>query len=113
MEKREITFTLTRKMIQDYALASGDQNPIHTDDAVAIAQGLPSSISHGMLVMGICASKIIEFGWVPKLTTYEMSFLSYVLPEEELVLTTSFKNGQGMGMVSSRSGRRKAEFTFT
>ncbi|MBT3432967.1 MAG: dehydratase, partial [Nitrospinaceae bacterium] len=35
-----------------YAGASGDFNPIHTDDEAAQARGLKGVIAHGMLSMG-------------------------------------------------------------
>ena len=48
-----------------YAGASGDFNPLHTDDDFAKAVGMPTgAISHGMLVMG-CVGQAIT-GWIPK-----------------------------------------------
>ena len=46
----EISFT--RADLVNYANASGDQNPIHQDEAFAKSVGLPDVISHGMLTMG-------------------------------------------------------------
>lgn len=113
MERRKIAFTLTKQMIQDYASASGDLNPIHLDDTFATTKGLPSSISHGMLVMGLCASKLMEVWNVPEFSTYEMNFLSYVLPGETLILTSSIDEEQGTGTLSTQNGQCKAEFKFT
>ena len=42
----EIKFT--RADLIAYANASGDQNPIHQDEAVAKSVGLPDVIAHGM-----------------------------------------------------------------
>ncbi len=36
-----------------YAAASGDDNPIHTDDAAARAAGLPGVVVHGMCVLAV------------------------------------------------------------
>ena len=48
-----------------YAGASGDFNPLHTDDDFAKAVGMPTgAISHGMLVMG-CVGQAITT-WIPK-----------------------------------------------
>ena len=44
---------ITREGIKAYADASGDQNPIHQDDEVAKAMGLPGVIAHGMFSFGI------------------------------------------------------------
>ena len=42
----------TRADLVAYANASGDQNPIHQDEAFAKSVGLPDVIAHGMLTMG-------------------------------------------------------------
>jgi acyl dehydratase len=44
---------ITKVQLVKYAGASGDFNPIHTDDETARAVGLPGVIAHGMLSMGI------------------------------------------------------------
>jgi acyl dehydratase len=43
---------LTAEDFTRYAEASGDHNPLHTDDAHARAAGMGGVIAHGMLVMG-------------------------------------------------------------
>jgi acyl dehydratase len=55
------TFTVTRADLVAYADASGDQNPIHQDEAVAASVGLPGVIAHGMLTMGLAARAVA--GW--------------------------------------------------
>ncbi|MBN2284581.1 MAG: dehydratase [Deltaproteobacteria bacterium] len=48
-----------------YAGASGDFNPLHTDDDFAKAVGMKNgAISHGMLVMGIVGQAVSS--WVPQ-----------------------------------------------
>jgi acyl dehydratase len=42
---------ITRELLNLYAEASTDNNPIHLDDSVAKAAGLPGVIAHGMLTM--------------------------------------------------------------
>ena len=54
------TVHLTRDDLRAYATASGDHNPIHLDDAVAAAVGLPGVIAHGMLTMGHAARVVTE-----------------------------------------------------
>lgn len=44
-----------------YALASGDHNPIHQDEAVALAVGLPGVIAHGMFTMALMARAVQEW----------------------------------------------------
>lgn len=51
--------TITNPMIQAYADASGDRNPIHLDESAAKAAGLPGVIAHGMLTAALLEQK----GW--------------------------------------------------
>lgn len=51
----------TREQIKAYADASGDQNPIHQDDAVARSVGLPGVIAHGMLNYGLLARSLTDW----------------------------------------------------
>jgi len=47
-----LDLAFTRSDLIAYANASGDQNPIHQDEAFAKSVGLPDVIAHGMLTMG-------------------------------------------------------------
>jgi acyl dehydratase len=68
----EKTFSINRALLKQYADASGDQNPIHQDEAFAKSVGLPDVIAHGMLTMALVgkyvsdaaggASNVLEFG---------------------------------------------------
>jgi acyl dehydratase len=44
-------FRVERQTLVQYAGASGDFNPIHWNDRVAVEVGLPDVIAHGMLTM--------------------------------------------------------------
>jgi acyl dehydratase len=67
-----VTVPVGRDTLVDYANASGDQNPIHQDEAFARSVGLPDVIAHGMWTMGATASvvaawagdpgRVLEFG---------------------------------------------------
>jgi acyl dehydratase len=52
MELPTLDLTFSRADLVAYANASGDQNPIHQDEAFAKSVGLPDVIAHGMLTMG-------------------------------------------------------------
>ncbi len=39
---------IDRQMLKAYADASGNQNPIHQNDELALSVGLPNVIAHGM-----------------------------------------------------------------
>ena len=58
----EVADTIERLDLIRYAGASGDFNPIHWNDEVARAVGLPGVITHGMYSMGIAARMVT--GWV-------------------------------------------------
>ncbi|MFE2752947.1 MaoC/PaaZ C-terminal domain-containing protein [Actinosynnema sp. NPDC059335] len=42
---------ITAEGLRDFAAASGDDNPVHLDDAAARRGGLDGVVAHGMLVM--------------------------------------------------------------
>jgi 3-hydroxybutyryl-CoA dehydratase len=50
-EVAEVTRELTQPMLNAYADASGDHNPIHIDDAFAKTTVMGGTIAHGMLVL--------------------------------------------------------------
>ncbi|MFG3341860.1 MaoC/PaaZ C-terminal domain-containing protein [Glycomyces sp. NPDC048151] len=54
-------FPVTRADLVAYADASGDQNPIHQDEAAAKAAGLPDVIAHGMYTMGLVSRAVREW----------------------------------------------------
>ena len=53
---------VTREDVKAYADASGDQNPLHQDDAFARSVGFPGIIAHGMFTMAHLASCVV--GWL-------------------------------------------------
>ena len=58
----ERVFLINRELLKSYANASGDQNPIHQDEAFAKSVGLPDVIAHGMLTMALVAKFVTD--WV-------------------------------------------------
>ncbi|WP_243056400.1 MaoC/PaaZ C-terminal domain-containing protein [Nocardioides sp. SR21] len=57
------TYTITRADLVAYAGASGDHNPIHQDEQVALGVGLPGVIAHGMYTMALAARAVSS--WFP------------------------------------------------
>ena len=51
--------SITRDLLKQYAKASGDTNPIHTNDVVAERAGLKGVIAHGLFSFGFI-SKLFE-----------------------------------------------------
>ena len=56
----EKVYFLNRTLLKQYADASGDQNPIHQDEAFAQSVGLPDVIAHGMLTMALVGKYVSD-----------------------------------------------------
>ena len=50
---------ITRELLKKYAKASGDTNPIHTNDTIAEKAGLKGVIAHGLFSFGFI-TKLFE-----------------------------------------------------
>lgn len=76
-------FTITRADLVRYAEASGDQNPIHQDETVALSVGLPGVIAHGMYTMALAARAVTA--WYPdaELVSFGCKFTNPVLVPAE------------------------------
>ena len=53
-------FIVNRESLIRYANASGDQNPIHQDEAFAKSVGLENVIAHGMFTMGLVGQYVSQ-----------------------------------------------------
>lgn len=76
---------LTRTQIVQYAGASGDFNPLHTDERYATeVAGFPSVFAHGMLTMGMTGRLLVD--WFPhgELTRFGGRFVRQVWPGDRL-----------------------------
>jgi acyl dehydratase len=76
--------TLTRTDLVMYAGASGDFNPMHTDEVAAKAAGLPSVFGHGMFSMGLLGTALTDFVGPGNLRRYKVRFTKQTWPDEEL-----------------------------
>ena len=56
----EKVYFVNREHLKRYADASGDQNPIHQDEAFAVSVGLPNVIAHGMLTMALVSKYVSD-----------------------------------------------------
>ncbi len=52
---------ITRELLKDYASSSGDTNPIHTNDDIAIRAGLKGVIAHGLFSFGFITKLFEDF----------------------------------------------------
>ena len=75
---------LTRTDLVQYAGASGDFNPMHSDEVAAQAAGLPSVFGHGMFTMGILGKALTDYVGVGNLKRYSVRFTKQTWPGEQL-----------------------------
>jgi acyl dehydratase len=81
---------LTRTRIVQYAGASGDYNPLHTDDLFTTqVAGYPSVFAHGMLTMGMTGRVVTDWVGDGRLTAYGVRFVGQVWPGDSLTATAT------------------------
>ncbi|MCZ6544123.1 MAG: MaoC/PaaZ C-terminal domain-containing protein [Chloroflexi bacterium] len=81
---------LTRTQIIQYAGASGDYNPLHTDEVFATkVAGYPTVFAHGMLSMGLTGTMLTNYVGDGRLTKYGVRFVSQVWPGDSLTATAT------------------------
>lgn len=56
-----VTYEVTRADLVAYAVASGDHNPIHQDEEIARAVGLPGVIAHGMFTLALVGRAVASW----------------------------------------------------
>ena len=86
-ERREAVLVdnLTRTQIVQYAGASGDFNPLHSDELFTTrVAGYPSVFGHGMLTMGMAGRLLTDWVGDGRLRSYGVQFRSQVWPGDTL-----------------------------
>ena len=73
------TFKINRQLLIDYANASGDQNPIHQDEAFAKSVGLPDVIAHGMLTMALAGKYLSDISGSQNVIEFSAKFIKPVV----------------------------------
>lgn len=87
-----LTVTLRREGLVRYAGASGDFNPIHWNDRMAAALGLPGVIAHGMLTMASAVRVVTDWIEDPAdLVEYGVRFTKpVVVPDDDKGAAVTF-----------------------
>ena len=81
---------LRRTQIVQYAGASGDYNPLHTDEIYATKiAGYPSVFAHGMLTMGLTGQAIAGLVGLENLLRFGVRFTAQVWPGDTLTVRSS------------------------
>jgi acyl dehydratase len=91
----ELKVTPDKYLPHRYAGASGDFNPIHIDPEFAKAVGLPSTILHGLYMMGLVARASAEgagAGDPRSLKRLSVQFRGMGAPETEIAVTGTVRS---------------------
>lgn len=84
---------LKRTQIVMYAGASGDYNPVHTDEPFATkVAGYPTVFAHGMLTMGLTGRMLTNYVGDGRLTEFGVRFTSQVFPGDTLQSTATVES---------------------
>ena len=90
---------LTRTQLVMYSGASGDYNPLHTDEIYTTeVAGYPSVFAHGMVSMGLTGKMLTNYVGDGRLTKFGVRFTSQVWPGDTLTATATitklYKQGE-------------------
>lgn len=94
------SYFINRAKLVAYANASGDQNPIHQDEAFAKSVGLENVISHGMFTMALAGRYASDIaGGSEKIKDYSARFTKPVVvpadTEVELIVSAKVAEVDG------------------
>ncbi len=90
VHEEQVADNITRTQLVQYAGASGDYNPIHTDEVYTTqVAGYPSVFAHGMLTMGMTGKMLTNYVGDGRLTKYGVRFTKQVWPGNSLASTAT------------------------
>ena len=99
---------LKRTQLVQYAGASGDYNPVHTDEKfVTEIAGYPTVFAHGMLTMGMTGTLVTNYVGDARLTNYGVRFVNQVWPGDTLTGTAE------VAAVREEDGEHLVDLTIT
>jgi acyl dehydratase len=91
---------LTRTQIVQYAGASGDYNPLHSDEVFATkVAGYPSVFAHGMLTMGLTGRMLTDYVGDGRLVRFGGRFRAQVWPGDDLTARAEITEITGDNLV--------------
>jgi acyl dehydratase len=107
----ELRVTPDKYLTVRYAGASGDFNPIHTDEEFARAVGLPGRILHGLWTMAQVARAQTDAAGGPEhLKRLSVQFRGMGVPEQEVLVTGTVREAADghvtIDTVAEQGGKR-------
>jgi acyl dehydratase len=100
----EVCRNLSRTQIVQYAGASGDYNPLHSDEVYTTQKaGYPSVFAHGMLTMGMTGKMLTNYVGDGRLARFGVRFTAQVFPGATLTATAT------VTAISEENGTQIAE----
>ena len=103
-EYREVVVDdLSRTQLVMYSGASGDYNPLHSNEIYTTqVAGYPSVFAHGMLSMGLTGKMLTNYVGDGRLTKFGVRFTNQVWPGDTLTATatvTDIRLEEGQNLV--------------
>lgn len=77
---------ITKVQLVRYAGASGDFNPLHTDDQVAQTAGMKGAIAQGILIMGFMGQAISGWFQMRDLKRFKVRFKGVTYPGDVITV---------------------------
>jgi 3-hydroxybutyryl-CoA dehydratase len=83
-QRASFTKTITAADIEAFAMATGDQNPVHLDDAYAATTRFGGRIAHGILTVGLISACIAQ-NWPGSIyLSQQARFIKPVRPNDRI-----------------------------
>ena len=99
---------ISRTQLVQYAGASGDYNPLHTDEVYTVqAAGYKSVFAHGMLTMGLTGKMLTNYVGDGRLTKFGVRFTNQVWPGDTLDAKAT------VAAIRDEGGHKVADFTIS
>lgn len=103
-----VVHNLSRTQIVMYAGASGDYNPVHTDEVFTTkVAGYPTVFAHGMLTMGLTGKMLTNYVGDGRLKKYGVRFVSQVWPGDTLTAKATVES------IREEDGERLVDLAIT
>lgn len=108
--RREVV--VDRARLVRYAGASGDFNPIHWNERVATAVGLPGVIAHGMWTMGAAVGAVVDWAGDPgAVVDYQVRFTRPIPVPDPGAATVEVV--AAVGALDPEAGTARVDLTVT